>query len=256
MLLLLLIVGVVIVAVLNQPDGAEASGHTATRSFASPWVAPGGQIQVTMTTSNYGSFAQVEERLPGAFRFVGSSLPSSAVDVELDKITFTLLGEEQFTYTVEAPGVEAAFTFSGLVRDQHKTEVQVGGDTSLRVGAAPTPAPMPDPTATAEPPPTRGPTAAPPPEPTATPVPTATPRPTAMPMPGPTATPTPPPMATPVSVPTATPAPEPPPPPTMTPVPAIPTPEEEGGIPPWVWILPLIVLMLVLGSIGYARKRR
>ena len=176
-----------------------------------------------------------------------------AVDARLDAITFTLLGEEQFTYTVQAPAVEAEFTFSGVVRDQHKVEQEVGGDIGLRVGSPLTPVPTPDPQAspTATPTPTP-PTATPVPEPTATPRPTATPTAT----PELAATPRPHPTVTPVPEPTATPTPEPPAPPTMTPVPAVPTPEEEGGIPPWVWILPLFFIVLVLGSIGYARRRR
>ena len=83
---------------LHQPGRVESSGHSATRAFASPWVAPGGQIEVTITAQNYGAFAQVVETLPEAFRYVGSSLPDAAVDVGPDSVTFTLLGREQFTY--------------------------------------------------------------------------------------------------------------------------------------------------------------
>ena len=165
MCLLLLMVGVVLVAALLLTGSAGASGHSATRSFASPSVAPGGQIEVTITAQNYGAFALAVETLPGGFTYIGSSLPDAAVDARLDAVTFTLLGEEQFTYTVQAPAVEAEFTFSGVVRDQHKVEHEVGGDTGLRVGPPLTPAPTPDPQAS----PTAGPT------PTATPVPTPTP---------------------------------------------------------------------------------
>ena len=255
MCLLLLMTGVVLVVLLSQLDGAEASGHSATRSFASPSTALGGQIEVTITARNYGSFAQVVETLPGGFTYTGSSLPATAVDVRLDAITFTLLGEEQFTYTVQAPAVAAEFSFSGIVRDQHKTEVQIGGDTSLRVGAPSTPPLTPDPAPTATPEPTATPTPTPAPVTTPVPAPTATPRPTATPMPQPTATPGPLPTATPVPEPTATPTPKPPAPPTMTPVPVAPTSEGEGGVPSWVWVLPLIFLALVLGSIAYARRQ-
>ena len=199
-LVLLLVVAAALGAVtFHQPSVVEASGHTATRAFASPWVAPGGQMQVTITARDHGAFAQVVETLPGGFRYVGSSLPDSAVSVRPATVTFTLLGEEQFTYTVQAPPVASTYTFSGLVRDQHRDELQVGGDTSLRVGPPPTPAPTPGPmaaaTATATPVPAV--TPAPAPAPTATPVPTAPPR------PAPTATPTPEPTATPAPEPTA-----------------------------------------------------
>ena len=251
-LALLLVVGAALWGVtLHQPGVVEASGHAATRAFASPWVAPGGQIKVTITAQNYGAFAQVVETPPGGFRYVGSSLPDSAVSVTLATVTFTLLGEEQFTYTVQALPIEASYSFSGFVRDQHRDERQIGGDTSLRVGPPPTPAPTPGPmaaaTATATPVPAA--TPAPAPAPTATPVPTATPR------PAPTATPTLEPTATPVPEPTATPTPEPAAAVTMTPVPVVEL-DEDGGLPLWLWVLPFVVLALVLGSIAYARSQR
>ena len=252
LLLLLLVAGAVLLAALQQPDGAEASGHSATRSFASPWVAPGGQIEVTITAQNDGAFAQVEETLPGGFRYMGSSLPDSAVSVSLSTATFTLLGEEQFTYTVQAPAIEASYTFSGLVRDQHGDERQIGGDTGLRVGPPPTLTPPPGPQAPA----TATATAVPAATPTPAPVPTATPAPTATPRPAPMATPTPEPAATPVPEPTATPMPEPPAPSATPSVPVVVPIDEEGGLPLWLWVLPFVVLALVLGSIAFARSQR
>ena len=161
--LLLLMMSAVLFAFLSQLDSADASGHRATRSFTSPSVEPGGRIEVTITARGYGAFAQVVEKVPGGFTYVGSSLPNAAVSVKLDSITFTLLGEEQFSYTVQAPAVEAEFSFSGIVRDQHKVEHEVGGDASLRVGPPPTPVPTPDPQAspTATPTPTPAPAATP-----------------------------------------------------------------------------------------------
>lgn len=262
-LMLLLVAGAVLVACLNQPHGAEASGHRATRTFASPWVAPGGQIEVTITAQNYGAFAQVVEALPGGFTFVRSSLPGAAVRANPDTVTFTLLDEGQFTYTVQAPVVEASFSFSGRILDQGRVDHEVGGDTSLRVGQPPAPAPTPGPqaapVATPEPTtvPTPEPTSTPAPEPTATP----TPEPTLTPAPEPTATPTPypTPTATPTPEPTATPLPELTPTPTLQPtpttVPVLEPPDAEGGVPPWAFILPVIVLALIVGSIAYARSQ-
>ena len=66
-------------ASLDQPGSVAASGHSAERAFASPWVAPGGRLQVTITAQEYGAFGQVVETLPAGFRFVDSSLPASAV---------------------------------------------------------------------------------------------------------------------------------------------------------------------------------
>ena len=254
MCLLLLMTGVVLVVLFSQLDSADASGHSATRSFTSPSVEPGGRIEVTITARNYGAFAQVMEKVPGGFTYAGSSLPNAAVSVKLDSVTFTLLGEERFTYTVQAPAVTAEFSFSGIVRDQHKTEVQIGGETSLRVGAPSTPPLTPDPAPTATPEPTATPTPIPALVATPVPAPTATPRPTATPVPQPTAMATPRPTATPVPEPTATPTPIPPASPTMTPVPVAPT-SEGDGMPLWLFVLPLIFLALVLGSIAYARRQ-
>ena len=165
---------------LTQPGGVEAGEHSAARAFSSPWVAPGGQLQVTITAQDYGAFAQVVETLPEGFRFVGSSLPSAAVNAEAETVRFTLLGDEQFTYTAMAPDAEGVYSFSGVLLDQNKAEEQVGGQTSLRVGPAPTPTPTATPTATPVPTPT--------PTPTATPVPTPTPTATPSPTPVPTST--------------------------------------------------------------------
>ena len=58
--------------------GLLASGHSAERSFSSEWVAPGGEITVTITARDYGPFAQVVETLPEGFGFVGTSLSDAA----------------------------------------------------------------------------------------------------------------------------------------------------------------------------------
>ena len=125
-----------------------------------------------------------------------------------------------------------------------------------------TPTPTPAPTATPAPTPTPAPTATP--MPTATPVPTATPTPT--PMPTATATPTATPMPTatatatpaPTAMPTATTAPEPTatPQPTATPTPPAP-PEEEPGLPWWLWLIIAlaVVAALIVGYVIYQRRQ-
>ena len=253
---LLLVVGAVLWAIVPPaPGSVGASGHSATRTFASPWALPEGEVQVTIAIQDYDDFAQVVETLPEGFSFVGSSLPEVAVEVLPGTLTFTLLGEEEFTYTVKAPAVEATYGFSGIVLDQNKTEEQIAGDSSLRVGPAPTPTPTP----TSTPTPTRHPRRHQPrrphprrnhrphlrpsprlrlhlhlrlhphpPTPAPTPIPTPTPEPTPTPTPQPTPDPTP--TPTPVSTPSPTqeptpiPTPEPSPTPTAAPTPA-PTPE-------------------------------
>ena len=131
-MVLLFVVGAVLWGIVLQAPGlVGAFAHSATRSFASPWALPEGEVEVTIATQNYGAFAQVVETLPEGFSLVGSSLPEVAVEVGLGVLTFTLLGEKEFTYTVQAPAEEATYSFSGIVRDQNKTEEQIGGDSSL-----------------------------------------------------------------------------------------------------------------------------
>lgn len=121
---------------------------------------------------------------------------------------------------------------------------------------APTPEPTPAPTPVATPEPTPPPTPAPTPRPTATPtpIPTATPAPAQTPTPAPAPTREP----TPAPAPTAAPSPPPTPAPTLQPV-ATATPEvvtttdsqdEEGGIPAWIWIFPILAVALASVSVG------
>ena len=247
----LVVVGAVFGIVgLWHPAPVEATSHSAVRSFAAPWVLPDGWLEVTIAVSDYGPFGQVVETLPSGFNYEGSDLSEAAVTVEGQTVAFTLLEDEQFTYTVSAPSAEGSYSFSGVLLDTDKVAAPVGGAYTIRVGPAPTPeptpTPAPEPTAT----PTPAPTATPTPKPTATP----TPKPTATPTPKPTATPTPEPAATPTPEPTASPMPESP---TATPTPTaatepIPTsapppqpqlPEPEKGPP-----ILLIMLIALIGA--------
>ena len=187
----------------------EASGHSATREFAAPWVAPGGTMEVAITARDYGGLGRVIETLPEGFGYAGSTLPDSAVKVESDMLKFTLLGEERFAYTVTAPAVEGQYSFSGALLDANVVREEVGGDTLLRVGSEPTPTP--EPTATHTPGPPATPTVAPEPAATHTPALSAasTPEPAATHTPEPAATQTPEPTATHTPQPTATHTPEP-----------------------------------------------
>ena len=222
---------------VTDPPG----GPSARRSFSRSWVAPGGQVDVTVAVSDYGSAGALIETLPAGFSFVSSSTHSGAM-VNGQEVSFTLFGDSTVTYTVTAPQTTGTNAFSGEVRDLEQNSRTVRGTSNLRVGAPPTPVPTRPPSTggggggggtftpvnTPTPTPTATPTPVPPtptPVPTATPTPrpvpptaTPTPRPTATPTPRPTATPTPQPTATPTPAPTATPVP-----PTATPVPPAPT---------------------------------
>ena len=165
----------------------EASSHSAVRSFSQSWAPPGGRLVVTITATNYGGFGQVEETLPEVFSYTGSSLSEGSVTVDGQTVSFVLLGDGSFTYTVDVPGEEGAYTFSGVLKDANREEMVIGGASQVLVGPEPTATPTSEPTAT--PTPTMEPTATAVPEPTIAP--TSAPEPTEAPTVEPTATLTP-----------------------------------------------------------------
>ena len=193
-LLLALALATIGAGTLAPSSALEASSHSAVRSFSQPWAMPGGRLVVTITATNYGGFGQVEETLPEGFSYTGSSLSEGSVTVDRQTVSFVLLGDGSFTYTVDVPGEEGDYAFSGILKDANREEMVVGGASQVLVGPEPTatptsePTPTPVPTieaiATATPEPTVAPTSAPEPteaptvEPTAspakTPAPTAT----------------------------------------------------------------------------------
>ena len=103
---------------------------------------------VTITATNYGGFGQVEETLPEGFSYTESSLSEGSVTVEGQTVSFVLLGDTSFTYTVEVPDVEATYTFSGVLKDASRDERVIGGASLVLVGPEPTATPTPEPTAT------------------------------------------------------------------------------------------------------------
>ena len=169
---------------LAHSSALEASSHSAVRSFSKPWAPPGGRLVVTITATNYGGFGQVEETLPEGFSFTGSSLSEGSVTVDGQTVSFVLLGDGSFTYTVDAPDEEGAYTFSGVLKDANREEMVIGGASQVLVGPEPTATPTSEPAAT--PTPTLEPTAMAVPEPTIAP--TGAPEPTETPTVEPTAT--------------------------------------------------------------------
>ena len=162
----------------------EASSHSAVRSFSQPWAPPGGRLVVTITATGYGGFGQVEETLPEGFSYTGSSLSEGSVTLDGQTVSFVLLGDGSFTYTVEVPDVEDTYTFSGVLKDASRDEMVIGGASQVTVGPEPTATPTSEPAAT--PTPTLEPTATATPEPTVAP--TSAPEPTETPTVEPTAT--------------------------------------------------------------------
>ena len=118
----------------EEPDATEEpEGVNASRSLSSSSVLEGGSVTVTITAADYGLGGLVVETLPEGFAFGSSDLPDSQVMESGQDVTFTLIGEESFTYTVTASDTEGDYSFSGIVRDFEKNEVDVGGDTDITV---------------------------------------------------------------------------------------------------------------------------
>ena len=208
----------------------------ASRRFSQSWALPGGELTVTITAIGYGGLGQVVETLPAGFSYASSSLPEATV-VEGQTVTFTLLGDAAFSYTVTASAEEGGHAFAGVLKDADRTEQPVGGSSRIVVSVTPpaTPTPIPPSTPTPEPTPIPPPT----PTPALTPTPTPAPTPTLTPTPAPTPTSTPMPTPAPTPAPTAA--------PTPTVAPAVVEREEEGGLP-WLWIIVVAGAILAIGG--------
>ena len=123
--------------IASATTAATASGNaSAARSFSSASVEPGGQVTVTITAANYGTFGRVTETLPQGFAYVFSSLPDSQVtEVDARTVRFNLLGNASFTYTVTASSVEDSYSFSGTLTDSDRNEHVVGGAATVTVSS-------------------------------------------------------------------------------------------------------------------------
>ena len=120
---------------------AAVAGTPATwaaiRSFSPPSVGTGGQVVATIAASGFGPFGQVTETLPPGFDYVASSQPDTSVTVDDRKVSFFLIEETSFTYTVTAPSAAGTYSFSGVLTNSDGQEVPVGGALMMRVGGLP-----------------------------------------------------------------------------------------------------------------------
>ena len=107
---------------------------TASRSFAAGFVEPEGEIAVTIAAAGYGPAAQIVETLPEGFTYVSTDLPGGATNTAGQSVTFVILGEDSFTYTVTAPADTGVYAFSGTLSDIDQTEIEIGGAADLHVG--------------------------------------------------------------------------------------------------------------------------
>ena len=113
----------------------EPTGPSAARALSATSVAPGGELEVTIsvTGSNEG---RIEEMLPDGFAYVEESVSSPDIRVTMvdDTVRFTIRQTAEFTYKVTASDVPGMYEFSGVLNDD-RTPYDITGDSDVTVGA-------------------------------------------------------------------------------------------------------------------------
>ena len=120
-------------------EAAASTVLTVTRSFSANPVVQGGQVEVTIAVANYGAFGQIMDTVPDGFAYVDSEPPSATYDVGTRVVTFTLLDERTFRYTLTAPDTDRVYSFTGSLSDVDQVRRTIGGDIRLGVGSATVP---------------------------------------------------------------------------------------------------------------------
>jgi PGF-pre-PGF domain-containing protein len=115
-------------------SNAPTSPGSAGRTFYGP-ISPGQEFQITVNNvANYGAACQILEKLPAGFTFVRSTLPERAVTVNGNEVSFLLMGETSYSYTLRAPESTGEYKIAGLLRDINKAECPVTpADCSITV---------------------------------------------------------------------------------------------------------------------------
>ena len=131
-------------AINADGDGSWSATTTGTpatwwaiRSFSPASVDPEGEVEVKVDATGYGSFGQVVETLPPGFSYVPSSLSDSTATVDDQEVSFVLIGETSFTYTVTASSTAGFYSFSGILTNSNGEEVPVGGALTITVVSPP-----------------------------------------------------------------------------------------------------------------------
>ncbi len=124
---------------------------SATRTLSTTSVAPGGEVDVTVTASDFGQFGGIIETLPTDFTYKansGSPSPREGTDSSgRITLTFTLFGGTSASYTAVAPSQGGGdHHFDGVLRDDQSVDHTVGGQNTVSVTA--TVVDTPEPTAT------------------------------------------------------------------------------------------------------------
>ena len=122
-------------------SSVEVTGPEATRSISRSSVDSGGQVTITITTdSDYGAAGTVVETLPEGFSYASSTLSSAAVADRGESVGFTLLGDDSFSYTVNASSEAGDYTFSGIISNFDRLTGDITGDDTVSVNPPAPPA--------------------------------------------------------------------------------------------------------------------
>ena len=121
---------------VTGPKGPEAN-----RSISRSSVDSGGQVTITITTtSDYGAAGTVVEALPEGFSYASSTLSSAAVANRGESVVFTLLGDDSFSYTVNASSEAGDYMFSGTISNFDRLAGDITGDDTVTVNPPAPPA--------------------------------------------------------------------------------------------------------------------
>ena len=120
---------------VTGPKGPEAN-----RSISRSSVDSGGQVTITITTLDYGAAGTVMETLPEGFSYASSTLSSAAVSDRGESVGFTLLGDDSFSYTVNASSEAGDYTFSGTISNFDRLTGDITGDGTVTVNPPAPPA--------------------------------------------------------------------------------------------------------------------
>ena len=102
---------------------ATAESATVMRTLPAGPVSAGESFTVTIKARGYDTFGNVIEKLPEGCCYLESTLDSGqvAVNDSTNTVTFILVDDASFTYTVTAPDEVGTYTFSGeLIDDDGK----------------------------------------------------------------------------------------------------------------------------------------
>ena len=99
-------------------------------------MSAGSDIDVTIAVANYGFGGQINDTIPEGFEYVSSTSTGASFDSATRTISFTLVDEATFGYTVTAPDAARSYTFSGTLRDSDLALHDIGGDSVVTVEGA------------------------------------------------------------------------------------------------------------------------